>query len=374
MFRQSFLKDSNPVAAAEVIRNLLLQNGLEISQVKPYFELIADCFRKTADEQIKCRLLEEMARLCGSDSFYRLVAGEIFDSIFKEAVNDKNNQIATPAVVGLVRIDQAGAFELLKQKGFTSHPSIKIRSELISIAGQIGTADDLEWLGSILVTAAESDDERRQAADAMMNIFQHCKADVLLAWAQKFAGRQRQKTMSLLLQEQEFCLKQPKKRRKPSRICSFCFLCGTLWRITVPAQRLYGLAAKYYGILLQSSPDPNQTSEITAKLLDVHLRSGQIESVKQIVANFLLSADLLPDAEITKVLDNYFTANQNSEQAGQTFLALASIKISDHNPRPFWSKQLESWKALVKITSNVLAEPNIPAEPNVPAEPNISIL
>jgi hypothetical protein len=143
---------------------------------------------------------------------------------------------------------------------------------------------------------------------------------------------------------------------------------------------LYDLAAKYYGMLLQSSSDPNQTSRITAGLLDVNLRSGRTESVKQLVANFLLSADLLPDAEIAEVLDNYFTANQNSQQAGQTFLAIASINVSVDNPRPFWSSQLEGWKTLVKITPNIPGEPNVsaesnaPTEPNAPAEPNVSAL
>ena len=367
-----FLKKSNPVAAAEVIRNLLLQNGLEESQVKPYFELIADCFKKTPDEQAKSRLLEEMARLCGSDSFYRLVAAEVFDSIFKEAVNDKNNQIAAPAVVGLTRIDQAGTFSLLKQKGFTSHPSIKIRSELISIAGQIGTADDLEWLGSILLTAAESDDERRQVADAMMNIFQHCKADVLLAWAQRFAGQARTKNDELITTRTRSLFETAEKKAEAQQDLPLLFSVRRSMADYCASSELYGLAAKYYGILLQSKSesDANQTSEITSRLLNVDLRSGQIESVKQLVANVLLSSDLLPDAEVSKVLDNYFTANQDSEQTGRIFLAIASIKVSDQNPRPFWSKQLEGWKRLVKIAPSVPAEPNTPAGQNIPAEPN----
>ena len=375
-----FLKDSNPVAAAEVIRNLLLQNGLEASQVKPYFELIADCFKKTPDEQAKSRLLEEMARLCGNDSFYRLIAAEIFEGIFKEAINDKNNQIAAPAVVGLTRLDQAGAFELLKQKGFTSHPSVKIRSELISIAGQIGTADDLEWLGSILLTVAELDEERKQAADAMMNIFQHCKADVLLTWAQRFAGQTKIKNDELITARTKILFETAEKKAEAQQDLPLLFSVRRSMADYCASSELYGLAVKYYGILLQSSSDANQTSEITARLLDVNLRSGQIESVKQLVANVLLSADLLPDAEVSKVLDNYFITNQDPEQASQIFLTLASIKVSDQNPRPLWSRQLEGWKKLVKITPHIPAEPNIPAEPsvsaepNVPAEPNASIL
>jgi HEAT repeat protein len=368
-----YLKDSNPVAAAEVIRNLLLQNGLEVQKVKPYFELIADCFRKADAEQVKSRLLEEMVRLCGSDSFYRTTAGETFADIFKQAVDDANSQIATPAVVGFVKVDQAGAFELLKQKGFTNHPSAKIRSELISAAGQIGTIDDLEWLGPMVITAGV-DDERKQAADAMMNIFQYCKADVLLGWAQKFARQAKTKSDEFILARTRILFETAEKKVEAEQNTQLLFSVRFAMANFCNESAIYDLAAKYYGILLQSNPDPNKASDITARLLDVHLHSGQIESATQIVANFLLTADLSPKAEITGVLDNYFTANQNSEQAGEAFSALASINISDQNPRPFWSRQLEIWKTLVKITSRTSVEPNVPAESNAPAEPNTSTL
>ncbi len=366
-----FLKESNPVAAAEVIRNLLLQNGLEKSQVKPYFVLIADCFKKSADEQTKGRLLEEMARLCGSDSFYMATAGEIFKDIFIEAVDSKNNQIAVPAVVGLIRIDQVGAFEVLKKKGFTSHLSIKIRSELVSTASQIGTRDDLDWLGPI-VENAESEDEKKQAADAMMNIFQHCHADVLFNWAQRFAGLAKTKNDELILARTRTLFETAENKAEADQDMQLLFSVRYSMAEYCADLALYELAAKYYGILLQSGFDPNQTPQITAKLLDVHLRSGQTESAKQIVANFLLSSDFLPDTEIPKVLDNYFTANKDTEQAEHIFGALASIKIPADNPRPLWTEQLEGWKILVKITPKMPAEPNSPAEANMVIEPNTS--
>jgi HEAT repeat protein len=368
-----FLKDSNPVSAAEVIRNLLLQNGLEVSQVKPYFELIAGCFRKADVEQTKARLLEEMARLCGSDSFYRAVAGEVFGGIFRGAVDDSNNQISTPAVIGLIRIDQAGAFELFKQKGFTSHPSDRIRGELISAAGQIGTQDDLEWLGSI-VTTAESQEQRTQAAEAMMNIFQHCKADIMLVWAQKFSQQSKVKNDEFLLARTRTLFEAAEKKAETEQDTKLLFSVRYSMAQHYADAGLYDLAAKYYGVLLQSSSDPNQISRLTTKLLDVDLRWGRTDSVKQLVANFLLSADISPDAEITGVLDDYFAANRDSRQAEQILLALASIKVSDQDPRPLWFKHLEDWKALIKITPSASVEPNVSAGPNTPAEPNVSAM
>ncbi|MGA2915848.1 MAG: hypothetical protein ABSE89_07455 [Sedimentisphaerales bacterium] len=365
-----FLKDSNPVAAAEIIRNLLLQDGLETSKVKPYFGIIADCYRKADDKQVKARLLEEMARLCGSDSFYKAAAGEVFVDIFRQAMDDPDEQVATPAVVGLIRVDQPGAFELLKQEGFISHRSAKIRSELISIAGQIGTVDDLEWLGSIAI-AAESEDERKQAADAMMNIFQYCKAEDVFGWARKFALQAKEKSDEFVLTRTRILFETAEKKAQTEQNAKLLFSVQYAMADFCADSQLYGLAAKYYGALLQSDPDPNQASDITAKLLEVRLHSGQIESAKQIVANYLLSADLSPDAEMNKVLDNYFTASPSPDSAGQTYLAIASIKTSG-NPHPFWQRQLEAWKKLVKVPSGKPAEPNAPAESNTPAEPNVS--
>jgi hypothetical protein len=312
-----------------------------------------------------------MARLCGSDSYYRAAAGETFEDIFRTCIDDVNNQISTPAVIGLIRIDQADAFEFFKHKGFTSHPSARIRGELISIAAQIGTPDDLAWLASITANAA-SDEERKAASEAMMNIFQKCKGDVVFTWAQEFSRQAKEKNDEFLLARARTLFETAEKKAQAEEDNNLLFSVRSLMAQYYADTGLYELAAKYYGLLLQSSSDSNQTSLITARLLDVDLRSGHIESVKQLVTNFLLSADLAADAEIRKVLEDYFTANQHSSKVGQTFATLASIKISVDTPRPLWFKQLEDWESLIKNDPNTSLEPNISTQPSSPksAEPN----
>ncbi len=355
-----FFKDTNPVTAAEVIRNLLLQDGLEASQVKPYFELIAASYRQTKEEQKKARLIEEMARLCGNDSFYKTIAGEVFKDIFLGAIDDKNDQIATPAATGLLRIDRAGAFEILKSKGFTSHSSSKIRDELIAVAGQIGTQQDLDWLGT-LVTTATSDDERQHAADAMMNIFQYCKTDVLVSWAQQLSNQAKLKKDEFLLARARILFETAEKKAEAEQdVNTLTSLRRTLAE-HYAASSLYGLATKYYGMLLLVATDPNEKEQLTAKLLDVNLRAGQTESAKQLLANVLLSSDIGPDAEISKVLDRYFSEKQEKEVAKQILLALSTIKVPVNAPRPLWSSRLDSWQKLLKA---------VPAESNAPSDQN----
>jgi tetratricopeptide (TPR) repeat protein len=357
-FAAKLIKDINSVVAAEAIRNLLLQNGLEESRVKPYFELIAAGYRKTADEQVKGRLLDEMARLCGNDSFYRMVAADVFGDIFKQAIDDKNNQIATPAVVGFIRVDQSGAFAMLKQKGFIDHSSVKIRSELIAAASQIGTQDDLEWLGLIL-SNSDSEDERRQASEAMMNIFQHCDAKIQLLWAQKLTAAAKTKNDEIVLARSRALFEVAEKKAEADHDLKLLFSIRRTMAECYKDSGLYGQAAKYYGLLLQSNPDPNEIPVITAKLLAVHLYSGQAESAKQIVSNILLSSDILPDTDAAKTLNDYFTANQSLETAKQMFEILASIKTPVDEPRPLWSEQLEKWGKFFKTEpASSIVEPN----------------
>jgi len=361
-----FFKDNNPVIAAEVIRNLLLQNGLDTSRVKPYFGLIANSYRKATDEQVKARLLEEMARLCGSDSFYKTIAGEVFKEIFLGAIDEKNDQIAAPAATGLLRVDQAGAFEILKSKGFTSHSSSKIRGELISAAGQIGTGQDLDWLGNLMTTAS-SEAERQLAADAMMNIFQFCKTDVLISWAQQLSSLAKSKKDEFLLARARALFEAAEKKAETEQdVNSLVSLRRTLAEHYAAAS-LYGLAVKYYGMLLLTVTDPNEREQLTAKLLQVDLRSGQTESAKQLLANALLSSDIGPDEEFSKVLDKYFSENQESEAAKQILRALAAVEIPAGSKYPLWSGQMKKWKKLLEVSSVMPAGPNTPA---VPADQN----
>jgi HEAT repeat protein len=368
-----FFKDNNPVIAAEVIRNLLLQNGLEISYVKPYFELIAASYRNTSDAQVKARLLEEMTRLCGNDSFYKNIAGEVFKNIFLKAIDDTSEQITSPAVTGLLRIDQSGAFEILKQKGFTSHSSGKVREELISAAGQIGTQQDLEWLGALTINAA-AEQERQHAADAMINIFQYCKTDVLLSWARQLSSQAKLKNDEFLHTRARALFEAAEKKAEAEQDANMLTsLRRTLAEYYADAS-LYGPAAKYYGMLLQTATDPNEKEKLTAGLFNVDLRSGQVESAKQLLTNILLSTDIKPNMEISKVLNSYFSQSQDPKAAKQMFLAFAAIKIPAENPRPLWSAQIADWRELLKITSTAPAPvgPNVPAGPNIPADANVS--
>lgn len=354
----AFFKEDNPAVSAEVIRNLLLQNGLEISHVKPYLEFIAANYNKVADQQVRIRLLEEMERLCGNDSFYRTTAGEVFRDIFLKACEDSSSLVAAPAVAGLLKIDQAGAFEILKSKGFYTHPSGKIRNEMIYVAGQIGTAQDLEWLAS-LADNSEFVDERQKAADAMMSIFQYCKTDVLITWAKRLSVEAKSKNDDLLLVKSRTLFEMAEKKAEAQQDANTLVSLRRTLADSYSEAKQYAPAAKYYGILLQSATDANEREYLTSRLLEVNLYDGQTESAKQLIANILLSNDIGEDKKVSKVLNQYFSENLDKERCAKIFRAVASIHLSDAAKYPLWAGQISKWRTMLKI--NVT-----PSGPNVP--------
>ncbi|OQA03599.1 MAG: hypothetical protein BWY69_00361 [Planctomycetes bacterium ADurb.Bin401] len=355
----AFFKEGNPAVSAEVIRNLLLQNGLEISNVKPYMEFIAANYNKAADQQVRIRLLEEMERLCGNDSFYRTTAGEVFRNIFLEACDDTSSLVASPAVSGLLKIDQAGAFEILKTKQFFAHSSEKVRNEMINVAGQIGTAQDLEWLAA-LADNSEFAQERQKAADAMMSIFQFCKTDVLITWAKRLSVEAKTRNDDLLLVKSRTLFEMAEKKAEAQQDANTLASLRRTLADSYSEAKHYAQAARYYGILLQSATDSNEREYLTSRLLEVNLYDGQSESAKQLIANILLSNDIGEEKQISKILNQFFSENPEKEHCTKIFRAIASIHLADAAKYPLWNEQLAKWRTLLKF--NVT-----PPGPNVPA-------
>ncbi len=340
--------------AVQVVRKLLLQNGLEKEQAGKYFKLIAESYRKElANKQLQGQLLSEMSRLCSQDSFYRQTASEIFGDIFLKAIDDEDTIICEPAVVGFIKTDQSRAFRLLLDKGFVSHPSEKIRKAVISLAGRVGSQDDMEWLFAIVTSAQAGTEEDKLAWDTIAKLAQGCSASYIVQWTDRYetvlsdAGTKnnRQKILNLLeIAEKKVTNEGPKD------------LVGTI-RVSLAKSYeksgQYAIAAKYYGLLLTENSDPNERDVLTGEILWVHLKAGQFTQARQLIDNRLLGKDLSGiDDVIVTVIEKYL------DQAGETELsalikALKAVKIE--NPCPLWQQQLSKWTAPTSVP-----EPNSP--------------
>ena len=355
-----FLTNSDPVIGAEVIRNLLLQNGMDANSVKPYFQLIATAYSKPqATIEVKSAMINEMARLCSSDSFYNTIAADIFSNIFETEIQNPDIRISEPAIVGFTRIDQAKAFAKLKEIDFSKHPSQKVRYLLIDTAGAIGTADDLEWLGAILVSTV-TDEEKHLATSAMMNIFQHCQSDILFNWAKIISETTTAGKETLISTKVQTLLELAETKAEAEKNTALLkpIRQSLAQRYTQSAS--YGLAAKYYGILIQDSTDTNERSILTNNMLEVHLLAGQVESAKQLVANILLTGDISGDSLTAQALNKHFTQNKNSQISEQILTAIGTIEITAANPRPQWQQLLANFKTLLTKPAETADQPNAP--------------
>ncbi|MCD4830698.1 MAG: hypothetical protein K8R02_02690 [Anaerohalosphaeraceae bacterium] len=357
-----FMKSTDPATSASAIGNLLMHNGMAPAQVKPYFSLMADYYKNSdPNSKTKAALLNEMARLCSSNSFYKAIAAETFRNIFTDEISSKDTTIAEPAVTGLSRIDPAGAFTLMKQYGFTRHHSPKIRLQLIETAGLIGTKDDLEWLGA-LADSAPSEDEKKRTLESMTNIFQYCPADVIFNWVQKFSQAEKTNKDIAKLAKMQSLLELAEKKAEAKKDEQLLNDIRKSMAEYYKTQAMYEPAARYFGILLQNTTDPNQQSLIKNNILQVHLSSGQIESAKQLLSNVLLTSDIPEQSPISKTLNSFFENNPEPNALPEVLNSLKSIKTPDKQARPQWQKLLDKWE-------NTIAPPASP-EPVPIAEPN----
>ena len=348
--------DGDAGFAAEVVRKLLLQNGLEKEQAEKYFKLIAESFRKEqTDKQLQGQLLSEMSRLCSQDSFYRQAASEIFGDIFLKAIDDENTIISEPAVVGFIKTDRSRAFQLLLEKGFASHPSEKIRKAVISLASQVGSQNDMEWLFAKATSSGVDMEEDDLAWDAIANLSKNCSATYIVQWTDKYDAvlsdaavgvkNKRQKILSLLETAEKKATDEGSKQL-------ICIIRAKLAR-GYEKNKQYDIAAKYYGLLLIESNDPNERDVLAGDILWVHLEAGQFEQAKQLIDNRLLSKDLSDVNDLVVTIIKKYLGQANEAESSALVEALRAIKIE--NPRPLWQQQLSKWASLTSVS-----EPNNP--------------
>ena len=343
--------------AAKIVRKLLLQNGLEKEQAGGYFELIADSFEKgSSDTELKGQLLSEMSRLCSQDSFYRQRASEIFGDIFLKAIDDRDVTICEPAVEGFIKTDRNNAFGVLRDKGFTGHSSSKIRKALIELAGQIGGKDDTEWLFTVLTSTGTDAEERKLAWEAMSKLSQDFPAMDIIQLAVKYDAAM---IPNAAVDTESRCQRAlnlfETAERKIINEGSKELLGNVRLKLAACYEKCaqYDMAAKYYGLLLAESLDPNERDALTGAMLGVHLmKGGQFEQVGQLVTNQLLTKDLGKTDTIVVAIGEYL--HQASEAESSTLInALKAIKTE--SPRPLWQGQLLKWAAPATIV-----EPNKP--------------
>lgn len=118
LWAEQYIQDSDPkkvLKGIDCFKKLLEQQGLDTQEVEFYFTFLQDSFTGMADDEtLGSQMLAAMAKLVSS-SFYKDKAIPIFRPLFEQSLKNQADSVRLAAVEGLINIDKASAFKLLRR-------------------------------------------------------------------------------------------------------------------------------------------------------------------------------------------------------------------------------------------------------------------
>jgi HEAT repeat protein len=247
---------------AEVLRKLLEPNGLKPEELEGYFGLLVKRYnqqKEKPDSALRGELLSAMAGLCKQRSAGRVMAAKLFRPLFIEALSDKTNFVRETAVDGLIYIDKAGAFKILRTNFFDDNSEI-IRKRLIDLTGEFGGKEDLPKL----VVKIGSNSESGQAWQAMLKIFDGSDSATLNEWMGRLIS---QNSKSKLTDEQKIAFlkkAEAKVAAEPKMLESVIQKLAGLYYTTGQFER----AAEYLDRLYKAASIAADKDALLPKLVD----------------------------------------------------------------------------------------------------------
>jgi len=332
-----FLLDDNAEKAkngAEVIKKLLIRDGLEPKEINRYLGLLEERYNKQKgdpDGTLRGELLSEMASLCAPDSACGTDAVKLFEKLFLEALRDEANFVREAAVDGLTYIDKTKALAVLRND-FVNDPSLILREKIIALASAVGAEKDLYWL----VEKIGSNSESEPAWQAMLKIFNVSDAGVLKEWMDmltspnskvKLTNAQKISFLKIAESAKGNDEIKPEIRKKLAE----------LYYETAQFEQ----AADYLGVLYEMAQTPEAKEAILPKLLEACLKGSKIERAAELVRYYLTQGDLDPNSVIVQSINNYFSNPPAGSDPNDVLKVLAAIRVPQERPK--WQQQLKSW-------------------------------
>jgi HEAT repeat protein len=319
--------------AAEVIRKLLVRDGLKSGDVDKYLNLLSTRYQGEKDKpngDLRGVLLSAMASLCAPESTCEKKAQSLFESQFKDALKDKKDLVREAAVNGLIYIDPERALALLRTS-FYDDPSEVLRKKLIALANQVGDVNDLNYLAEKIGKNSEGE----LAWQAMLNIFnKETDAVVWKEWVGKLASgngsySDSQRIAFFKIAEVKAPAEDKLQVRKKL---------GDLYYTTDQFEQ----ATDYFGMLYDAAQNPKEKDAILPNLLNASLKSLKLERVTGLISNHLSKKDLDSNSAIIQSLNGYFGKPPLGASQKEVLKVLEGIKLPQE--RPNWSKWLDGWK------------------------------
>jgi HEAT repeat protein len=326
-------------SGADVIRKLLTQNGLKPEDVDKYLQALSQRYQQAMGEAggvPRGELLSAMAGLCTAQSVCRLQAAKLYGPLFEQALSDGAESVRQAAVEGLINLDSAAALKKLR-KDMADDPSAAIRAKLIDVAGEVGAAEDLDWLSKKIGLPGEGG----PAWQAMLKIFGRSGMDVLVAWATAFTSAPLQEKLSSEQAISYFVLLEQRAQSESKT--------DVLTEARRRLADLYTLggdfkqATDYLKLLEDTAASPQEKEGLLSDRLSICLRWPNLDMASQIVDSYLQGSDLTMDSPLAKSIDGYLKAPPAGADPNLLLEKLVKIKGKETESRPGWRDLLVQW-------------------------------
>lgn len=339
-----YLRSDSPAKSqrgAEVIRNLLEYDGMTDGQAVVYLNALSDRYRRV-DNSVALRgeLLNSMAILCAQSAYGTQAAGT-YREFFTSAMADEDDLVRQAAVNGLININKSEAYQRLRAE-FVNDKNLNIRKRLISLAEELGTADDLGWLSEKLNSAPEE----AAAWKAMMRIFSGCDSKVLTKWIEPL--EQKNIAQARMIAFYETVEQKAQTEDNTDLLDKVRYKLARLYAQT----QLRDKAKEYFGDLIKSEQNPAQKDQYRAELLELYLNDGQMKLAGSLVTNRLLEDDIDDTCAIGKTLISF--VGSSPQQSRELLDELNQIKPIGIKPKPRWKQLLQQLAQMQPVDANAV--------------------
>jgi HEAT repeat protein len=317
---------------AEVVRNLLENNGLSEQELSVYLDALAARYtRSDISNVLRGELLNSMAVLCGQ-SVYSAQAAKMYRQYFVAALADEDDLVREAAVNGLINTNKSEAFQRLRAD-FVNDKSLNIRRRLVSLAEEIGTADDLGWLSEKINSGAEE----TGAWKAMLRIFEDSNCKLLAKWLEPLETKNIAPVRMIAFLE--IVERKAQAENNSDLLNTARYKLAELYVQTQQRDK----AKEYYGDLIKSdNQNVFQKDQIWAELLQLYLNDGQLKLAASLITNRLLVDDVSDASPMGQVLISFIQTSP--QQAPELLDVLQHLKLDGAGPKPLWKKLLQHLK------------------------------
>jgi hypothetical protein len=346
-----YLSDPDPRKSregAEVIKNLLEQNGLEVEQISKYLGLLESRYHQEPAQGngvLRGELLGRMSGLCAQGSVCRIKAAKLFGPLFEQGVTDESELVREASVDGLIFTGKTRALRILR-KSVVNDSNARIRGKVIELAGEVGGTEDLDWLWERVGTAEEGN----SAWESMLMVFKRSSAGIL---ENRMVQFNTSNGNSKLSDDQKVSFLEMAEQKAVSENNSH--MLGDVRRKLADIYLRggnYEQSAKHLGSLYGSAKNQAEKDLILPELLAVYLRWPNVARAADLIDNSLLRGDLGPKSSVVATIDEYLNTEGAEVEHGKVVGSVLSL-VKSGKGNSEWQDQVKRWADQIGTSSSV---------------------